>query len=178
MRWATGLWPTDMAVPCSTAAGRGLARGHRRRTGCRWPAATSPARAPARRRWANRVKTRATTDTMADLGHSTVKGPPPLPAQARASDLSDSKIGRKIREAKHLPMAKPLESGRPASEFVIPIDDLLAASRPRDSDATGDRRANGRLSPASARTPCPPGRGSPLRSGCWWPPQSPWSLTF
>jgi serine/threonine protein kinase len=74
----------------------------------------------------------AMTDTMADLGHSTVKGPPPLPAQARASDLSESRIGHKIREAKHLPMAKPLETeNAPASEFVIPIDDLLAASRPR-----------------------------------------------
>jgi hypothetical protein len=71
---------------------------------------------------------------MADLGRSTVKGPPPIPPRDRGSDVSDSKIGRKIREAKHLPVAKPLESG-PASEFVIPIDDLLAAGRPHSPAA-------------------------------------------
>jgi serine/threonine protein kinase len=68
-------------------------------------------------------------DTMADLGRSTVKGPPPIPSHDRGSDVSDSKIGRKIREAKHLPVAKPLEESGPASEFVIPIEDLLAAGR-------------------------------------------------
>ena len=69
-------------------------------------------------------------DTMANLDGSTVKGPPPIPVHMRSNDLSNSDIGRKIRAVKHLPMATPLEMG-PASEFVIPIDDLLAASRPR-----------------------------------------------
>ena len=87
------------------------------------------------------------TDTIADLGRSTVKGPPPIPARDRASEGSGSKIGRKIREAKQLPVAQPLENG-PASEFVIPIDDLLSASRPHSPAPAVTARANGRLSPA------------------------------
>jgi serine/threonine-protein kinase len=72
----------------------------------------------------------ALTDTVADT--QPTKGPPPIPKQARAEAISDSQIGRKIRESKTLPMAKPLDSGSgPASEFVFAFDDLLAAKSPR-----------------------------------------------
>ena len=55
------------------------------------------------------------------------KGPPPTPV--RGQGATHDEIARAIRESKALPKAKSLGTG-PASEFAIPIDDWLDASRP------------------------------------------------
>ena len=77
------------------------------------------------------------TDTMANM--KTVKGPPPVPKRTRATGLSDSKIGHKIRDNKALPVAKPLETS-PTSEFVIPMGALMASSRPRPTVENSEER--------------------------------------
>ncbi len=79
---------------------------------------------------ASRVKpaeTAATSDTaISDTARQTKKAPPPTPSRAQAA--MHDEIAREIRESKALPKAKALEAG-PPSEFAIPIDDWLDASR-------------------------------------------------
>ena len=70
-----------------------------------------------------------------------VKGPPPIPKQARSDAISDSQIGRKIRESKFLPTAKPLDNeAGPASEFVISFDDMLATRPAKPGPALSEAK--------------------------------------
>ena len=77
----------------------------------------------------------AMTDTVADL--KIVKGI----SQSPANGLTGSQIGRKIRESKPLPMAKPLDEGPvSASEFVLPLNGLSSIHSQVASSLKGVRR--------------------------------------
>ncbi len=107
-------------------------------------------------------------DTMSNADRPTVKGPPPIPMHARASDPSESDIGRKSARSSTCPWPRRWRrrSGRPrSSSFPSTI-----CWRPAAPARPLPRSPTSRWTPiaAAARTRCPIGSGTPSGPPCWW----------